>query len=274
MQSFSNRKRLEKKSIGFVPTMGFLHAGHVSLIKKSKKKSDISVVSIFVNPAQFSPNEDLKSYPRDFERDIKILKNNKVDALFFPGVQEIYHDDFQTFIEVTKLSRNFEGEFRPEHFKGVTTIVNILINSVKPDYIFFGQKDAQQAAVISQMIKDIKSDVKLIVCPIIREKDGLALSSRNIYLSDEERKDALSLSRSLKYAEELISNGERESDKITSQIIQILKKVKNLKLDYVSIVNSETFEAEKNLKKNNKYYILIACRIGKTRLIDNSLIKL
>lgn len=274
MQAFSNRKRLEKKIIGFVPTMGFLHEGHVSLIKNSHKKSNITVVSIFVNPAQFGPNEDFKKYPRDLERDIKILKKNKVDALFLPDVKEIYPDDFQTYVEVTKLTKNFEGKFRPSHFKGVTTIVNILINSVKPDYVFFGQKDAQQAAVITQMIKDTKSDVKIIVCPIIREKDGLALSSRNVYLSPEERKDALSLSKSLKFAEELILKGERNADEIISQVIQILKKVKNLKLDYVEIVNSITFETEKKLKKNCGYYILIACRIGNTRLIDNTLIQL
>ena len=274
MHQLSNQIRLEKKSIGFVPTMGFLHQGHLSLIEKSKSVCDFTIVSIFVNPTQFAPNEDLSKYPRDIERDKKFLIQNKVDALFLPSEKEIYGRNFQTYIEVEKLSKILEGKFRPSHFKGVTTIVSILLNSVKPDFAFFGQKDAQQAEIVKRMVSDLKLDVEIAICPIVREKDGLAMSSRNSYLSSEERTDALVLHKSLSIAEHLIEKGERETKTVISEMKDIINKVKTSNPDYVEIVEADTFRFSGKLKSRKEYYVLIACKIGSTRLIDNIKIKI
>ena len=273
MQKISSRFRKEGKLIGLVPTMGFLHEGHLSLVDKSKSICDITVVSIFVNPTQFSPNEDLKSYPRDFERDKKLLSQKSVDVIFYPSVEEIYTGDFQTNVEVLQKAKILEGESRPSHFKGVTTIVSILFNSIKPDYAFFGQKDAQQFFVIQQMVKDLKFDLKVIACPIVREKDGLAMSSRNTYLSKQEREDALVLFRALKYAGEMIKKGIRDAKKIILKMEDMIKQISSAKLDYIQIVDSNTFSLSETLVEGKDYYILIACKIGKTRLIDNLKIK-
>ena len=273
MQKISSRFRKEGKLIGLVPTMGFLHEGHLSLVDKSKSICDITVVSIFVNPTQFSPNEDLKSYPRDFERDKKLLSQKSVDVIFYPSVEEIYTGDFQTNVEVLQKAKILEGESRPSHFKGVTTIVSILFNSIKPDYAFFGQKDAQQFFVIQQMVKDLKFDLKVIACPIVREKDGLAMSSRNSYLSKQEREDALVLFRALKYAGEMIKKGIRDAKKIILKMEDMIKQISSAKLDYIQIVDSNTFSLSETLVEGKDYYILIACKIGKTRLIDNLKIK-
>lgn len=254
--------------------MGFLHDGHLSLVKKSKKQTDITIVSIFVNPTQFAPNEDLAKYPRDIERDKKLLEKHDVDYLFIPDVKEIYPENFQTFVEVDRITKHLEGEFRPTHFKGVSTIVSILFNIVKPDFAFFGQKDAQQAAVIKQMVGDLKFNIKIVVCPIVREKDGLALSSRNFYLSKKEREDALVLSRSLNLAEKLIKDGEMVSENIINKMKEIIYSVETSKLDYIKIVNAGTFEEVDKIISGNRIYILIACKIGTTRLIDNVLIKI
>jgi len=272
MHRLSSKIKASGKSIGFVPTMGFLHEGHLSLVKKSKAKCDITIASIFINPTQFSPNEDLAKYPRDIKRDKNLLTNAGVDFLFYPDVNEIYPNGFQTYVIVEDITKNLEGEFRPTHFRGVTTIVSILFNSVMPDNAFFGQKDAQQAAIIKQMVKDLRLNLKIIICPIIREKDGLAMSSRNIYLSEKERKDALVLNRSLRIAERVIKEGEKNSEKIISRMKAEIISVDTSNIDYISIVNSETFEQVENILGRNNYYILIACRIGKTRLIDNILI--
>ncbi len=252
--------------------MGFLHEGHRSLIQRSKKTADITIVSIFVNPTQFMPGEDLEKYPRDFEHDKSILKKDDVDYLFFPDASEIYLNGFQTFVDVESLSSRLEGMFRPNHFKGVSTIVAILFNCISPDYVFFGQKDAQQVAVIKRMVKDLKYNLKIIVCPIIREKDGLAMSSRNTYLSPGEREDALILSSSLKLAEKLVKKGERMPDIITSEIINQINSINSSKIDYVEIVDAENFLVPDVIEKEKKYYVLIACRIGTTRLIDNALL--
>lgn len=273
MQQLANDLKAEGKTIGFVPTMGYLHEGHLSLIKKSKEKSDITVVSIFVNPIQFAPNEDLKKYPRDIERDKRLLKKYGVDYLFFPNEDDIYPKNFQTYVEVKNISKILEGEFRPTHFSGVTTIVSILFNSVKPDFAFFGQKDAQQAAIIKQMVRDLKFNIKIIVCPIIREPDGLAMSSRNVYLSKKEREDALILSKSLAIAVKYIKNGEKSSSKILNEMRKIVNSIASSKLDYIKIVESDSFAEAKKLLKDESFYILIACKIGSTRLIDNVLIK-
>ncbi len=274
MQRLSDSLRAEGKKIGFVPTMGFLHEGHISLIRQSKAESDVTVVSIFVNPTQFAPNEDFNKYPRDIEKDKKILEDNGVDYVFIPEAGEIYPSGFQTFIEVQEISKKFEGEFRPVHFKGVTTIVAILFNIVKPHVTFFGQKDAQQAAIIKQMINDLKFDVQINVCPIIREPDGLAMSSRNVYLSKEERGDALALYSSLMHGKKIIEDGEKNSSKIISSLKNNFEAYKNIQLDYVGIVNAGNFKEPDFLKEGNEYYILIAARVGKTRLIDNVLIKI
>jgi len=254
--------------------MGYLHEGHLSLIKKSKEKTDITVVSIFVNPAQFAPNEDLLKYPRDIENDKKLLKKAGADFVFIPSEAEIYPEGFQTYVEVNKISKHFEGEFRPVHFKGVTTIVTVLFNIVRPDYAFFGRKDAQQAAVVKRMVSDLKMCVKIVVCPIIREEDGLAKSSRNIYLSSGERNDALVLSRSLNNAKILIGKGRIDIPVLINKIKVEISSAKTSALDYIRIVDEEKFEEAEVLLKGKKYYILVACRFGKTRLIDNILIQI
>jgi pantoate--beta-alanine ligase len=253
--------------------MGYLHEGHISLIRKSKRKSDVTVVSIFVNPAQFAPNEDFERYPRDIKRDKKLLKLEQVDILFCPEESEIYQPNFQSYTSVERISEILEGEFRPSHFRGVTTIVAILFNCVKPDFAFFGQKDAQQAEIVQRMVNDLKFDIKIIICPIIREKDGLALSSRNVYLSQSERQDALVLNRSLKLAEEMVKNGETNAGKILTEMKTLIVRVESARLDYTSMVEKGTFSEASTLTKGEKYYILIACKIGKTRLIDNLIVK-
>lgn len=260
-------------NIGFVPTMGYLHEGHLSLVRQSKEKCDITFVSIFVNPSQFAPAEDLSKYPRDIERDSFLLQNEVVDYLFFPTADEIYSNGFSSIVDVGPLTQILEGEFRPTHFCGVTTVVSILFNLVQPDYAFFGQKDAQQVAVIKKMVKDLNFNVEIVVCPIIREKDGLAMSSRNVYLSLQERKDALVLSRSLNAAKKLIDGGEKKVKEIIEVMTKIIISVETTQIDYVKIVNSNSFEEEVFLQAKNEYFILIACRIGKTRLIDNLLFK-
>ncbi len=274
MHKLSSRFRKEGKLIGLVPTMGYLHEGHLSLVEKSKSICDVTVVSIFVNPTQFAPNEDLKSYPRDLERDKKLLSQKEVDVIFFPSVEEIYPKDFQTNVEVTDITKILEGESRPSHFKGVTTIVSILFNSVSPHYVFFGQKDAQQAAVIQQMVNDLKFDLKIVVCPIVREKDGLAMSSRNVYLSKQEREDALVLSKSLKLAEEMIKKGTKSVKEILFKMKEQVEQVQTSNLDYIQIVDANKFNLVNDLMEGKEYYILIACKIGNTRLIDNLKIKI
>lgn len=254
--------------------MGFLHEGHLSLIRESKKRCDITVVSIFVNPTQFGPSEDYNQYPRDIDRDTKLLEDEGVDFLFLPSTEEIYPKDFQTYVNVEYITKKLEGEFRPTHFSGVATVVLILFNSVQPDFTFFGQKDAQQLAVIKQVVKDLKLDIKVVSCPIVREPDGLAKSSRNVYLSASERKDALVLFHSLQKAEKLINAGETRAAIVLSEMAELFERVSTAKLDYIKIVEADTFEIVDELIRGKSYYILIACKIGKTRLIDNILITL
>ncbi len=254
--------------------MGFLHEGHLSLIRHSKKTCDATIVSIFVNPTQFSPSEDFKNYPRDVERDNKLLESEQVDFLFLPSSEEIYPQNFQTYVNVESVTKKLEGEFRPTHFRGVSTVVLILLNCTQPDYAFFGQKDAQQLAVIKQMVKDLKLDTKIVGCPIVREEDGLAMSSRNVYLSATERKEAIVLNRSLELANKIVSDGERRVSVILSDMAELFSKIPSAKLDYIKIVEADTFEIADKLKSDTEYYILIACKIGKTRLLDNTKIKL
>jgi len=274
MSSISKELKKQGKKIGFVPTMGYLHQGHLSLVDIAKKNVDIVVVSIFVNPTQFGPNEDFQKYPRDFNRDCELLKPYNVDYIFYPSIDDIYPKNFSTYVEETEISQVLEGKYRPTHFKGVTTIVNILFNIVKPDIAVFGQKDAQQLAIISKMVKDLMMNIEIIPAPIVRENDGLAMSSRNVYLSAEERNDALVLFKSLSYAKDLIVKGERNCDVIRNKGMEILTSVSTSNPDYFEIVEAESFKFIDRLENGKKYYLLAACRIGSTRLIDNFLINL
>jgi len=249
--------------------MGYLHEGHLSLVNESKLRTDVTIVSIFVNPTQFAPNEDFARYPRDLGRDSDLLKKAGTDVLFYPEVKEIYPEGASTFVNSETLTNTLEGEIRPGHFKGVTTVVSILFNIIQPDYAFFGQKDAQQAAVIKKMTNDLGYPVHIEVCPVIREKDGLAMSSRNIYLSPGEREDALVLSKSLTAAKKLIHAGETDPGAIYKEMMAVLNSVTTSDVDYVRIVTDEGFTESDKLMKGKGYYILVACRIGKTRLIDN-----
>ena len=254
--------------------MGYLHEGHLSLIRESKKKCDITIVSIFVNPTQFSPSEDFQNYPRDIEKDNQLLENEDVDFLFLPDEREIYSYNFQTYVSVEQITQKLEGEFRPTHFHGVTTVVLILFNSVQPDFAFFGQKDAQQCAVIKQMVEDLKLPVQIVECPIIREEDGLAMSSRNVYLSTEERTKALTLYKALLYGTKLIEGKEMNPQVVIDNMKVIIAEEKSIKLDYVAIVNGYGFREVDLIDEGNEYYILVAARIGSTRLIDNIKIRL
>lgn len=272
MQQWSLARRKDGKLVGFVPTMGFLHDGHISLVHESVKKSDVTVVSIFVNPTQFSATEDLSTYPRDFERDKNLLVAAGADVIFFPDAGMMYPDGFETYIIPGKTSTILEGESRPTHFRGVATVVSILFNAVLPDFAFFGQKDAQQCAVITRMTKDLAFPVQVVICPVVRESDGLAMSSRNVYLSETERKEALVLNKSLTAAKNMIFEGERRSHDILHVMNGILKSVPSASPDYTAIVQSDSFEKSEILESGKEYFVLVACRIGKTRLIDNILI--
>ncbi|MGE5498697.1 MAG: pantoate--beta-alanine ligase [Syntrophothermus sp.] len=274
MHSFSSEMKREGKRIGFVPTMGFLHEGHLSLVDIAKENSDITVVSIFVNPTQFAPNEDFSKYPRNEERDQELLAGKGVDVLFLPDASEIYPAGYQTYVDVREITKRQEGEFRPSHFQGVTTVVSILFNCVMPDVAVFGQKDAQQAAVIKRMVRDLKFNIDIIISQIVREHDGLAMSSRNIYLSAKEREDALVLSTALKAAGMMIDGGERDSGKIIEKMRSIIAQADTAVPDYIRIVESESFNEIEKLESGKEYFFLIACRIGKTRLIDNLLIRI
>ncbi len=274
MQKVADELRKEGKIIGVVPTMGYLHEGHLSLIRLAKEKSDVVITTIFVNPLQFAPNEDYDRYPRDFERDVKLAQSAGCDIIFHPSVEEIYPQNFLTYVEVDKLTKVLEGEFRPTHFRGVTTVVAKLFNITKPHIAVFGQKDAQQALIIKQMVRDLNFDIEIIVAPIVREPDGLAMSSRNVYLSDSERKDATVLYESLKLAEKLIENGERNSKNIILKMEELIKSKPTAKIDYIAIVEPETLEKVETLSEGKEYLIALAVRIGSTRLIDNTIVKI
>lgn len=271
MQKICTGVKKEGKIIGFVPTMGYFHEGHLSLVKVAKKKSDVLVVSIFVNPTQFGPKEDFKKYPKDLKRDKKLLKEIGCDFLFAPDIKDMYPEGYDTYVEVENLTRILEGASRPEHFKGVTTIVAKLFNIVQPDIAVFGQKDFQQAVVIKRMVKDSNFFVKIIVAPTIREKSGLALSSRNLYLSDEEKKEASILYQSLNLAKKMIESRERDSRRIKDRMRRLIQEKPRAKIDYVAINDSETLKPLKEVKGD--VLISLAVRVGKTRLIDNIRIK-
>lgn len=256
----------EGKTIGLVPTMGFLHEGHASLIRRCREENDIVVVSDFVNPTQFGPTEDLEAYPRDFERDSELCESLGADLIFHPEPKDMYHDP-HAYVSIDTLSDTLCGKTRPIHFKGVCTVVSKLFNIVAPDRAYFGQKDAQQLAVIKRMVKDLNVDTEIIGCPIIREEDGLAKSSRNTYLSEDERQAALVLSRSLKIGKQLVEDGEKSAKAIKDAITAEINKEPLARIDYVDVVDFETITPVDEIKGTT--LVAIAVYIGKTRLIDN-----
>ncbi len=272
MQIYSDKIRINGNKIGVVPTMGYLHEGHLSLIRLAKQHSDVVITTIFVNPAQFSPEEDFEKYPRDLNRDISMCTSAGCNVVFAPDVAAMYNHNFLTFVSVDKISNKLEGKFRPSHFEGVTTVVAKLFNITKPHVALFGQKDAQQAAVIKQMVKDLNFDIQIIVAPTVREPDGLALSSRNIYLTNGERKDAAVLYNSLKLAEEEITNGENSVEIIKTKMIEIISSKPNFIIDYISFNDPDTLE-ELDTIAETPVFVSLAARIGKVRLIDNLVIK-
>ena len=272
MKQYRNAVRKRGKSIGFVPTMGYLHDGHASLIKASSKENDITVASIFVNPAQFGPSEDFDRYPRDLARDKKVARRAGADTVFAPSVKEMYTDGMSSSVNVEgKLTQGLCGKSRPGHFKGVATVVAKLLNIVSPDVSYFGQKDAQQAAVIKKMVKDLNMDTAIKVMPIVREKDGLAMSSRNMYLSPRERKEALGLSSALERARGLIAGGERSAPAVKKKMRAVLSKGRNTRVDYIEICDAENLAPAKRISDNT--LIAVAAFVGKTRLIDNLVIR-
>ncbi|MGL5085436.1 MAG: pantoate--beta-alanine ligase [Clostridium sp.] len=257
----------EGLSVGFVPTMGYLHEGHKSLIEKAFSENDRVVVSIFVNPMQFGPKEDLSSYPRDLENDKMLCKDAGADIIFNPENTEMYFEDFSTYIDINGLSEELCGKSRPIHFRGVCTVVSKLFNIVPANRAYFGEKDAQQLAVIKRIVRDLDFNIEIIGCPIIREKDGLAKSSRNSYLSEAERSAAVILSRSLELGKSLLNNGERDCEVIKNTIIENLTKEKLARIDYVQVVDSLSMKVVEKVEKS--ILVAIAVNIGKTRLIDN-----
>lgn len=259
--------RSKNLSVALVPTMGYLHEGHMSLIKKAASENDKVVVSVFVNPIQFGPNEDYNSYPRDLDKDIETCKNAGAACVFAPTAEEMYPNGINTFVKVEKLTEGLCGAKRPGHFRGVCTVVSKLFNIVTPDRAYFGEKDAQQLAVIKKMVADLNFNIKIVGCPIIREKDGLAKSSRNTYLSPAERKAALVLSRSLKKAKAVLSSGETDTKKIKDIIAIEIKNEPLAKADYIEVVDSLTLEPCDKI--SSEVLVAIAVYIGKTRLIDN-----
>ncbi len=260
--------KIEGKSVGFVPTMGFLHEGHLSLIRRARRENDLVIVSIFVNPTQFGPNEDFESYPRDLDKDSQKCKEAGADLVFAPSAEEMYVENFSTFVEVEgEITKKLCGASRPVFFKGITTVVTKLFNIVLPHRAYFGQKDAQQVAVIKKMVRDLNFDIEIVPCPLIREEDGLAMSSRNIYLNEEERKAALILSKSLFMAKEKIEAGEREASKIRGFIMDNIKTEPLVQIDYVEIVDGKTLERLDVIKGD--VLIALAANIGKARMIDN-----
>ena len=269
MQKICGGLKREGKIIGFVPTMGYLHKGHLSLIKIAKRKSDVVVVSIFVNPTQFGPKEDFAKYPRDFKRDRLLLESRlgRDDFVFAPRIKDMYPEGYLTYVNVEKITGKLEGAIRPGHFQGVTTVVAKLFNIVQPDIAVFGQKDAQQAVVLKKMVNDLNYGIKVIIAGTVRERDGLASSSRNVYLLKEERKQTKVLYQALRLAKGMIKKGERSPSRIVSKVIALINKQPLADVDYVAITDAHSLELLNKLK--GEILISLAVRFGKTRLIDN-----
>lgn len=269
VREYVKNAKMEGKTVGLVPTMGYLHEGHASLVKKSVEMCDVTVVSVFVNPTQFAPNEDFDAYPRDLERDAQLVEDCGADVIFHPEVSEMYFPDATTTVVPDVLSKNLCGKTRPIHFGGVCTVVSKLFNIVTPDKAFFGQKDAQQLAIIKRMVRDLNFGVEIVGCPIIREEDGLAKSSRNTYLNPQERKAALCLSQAVKIGKEMAEGGEKSTKAILDKMIAHIAREPLAKIDYVQAVDMSMQDVE---EINGETLFAMAVYIGKTRLIDNFMV--
>ena len=271
MKQVAAEARRNDRVLGFVPTMGALHEGHLSLVRAAQKQCSPVAVSIFVNPKQFGPSEDLQKYPRTFEADRAALEALGVDYVFAPPPEEMYPAGFRTFVDVEGLSERLEGRTRPGHFRGVATVVLKLFEIVQPRFSFFGRKDAQQVRILQQMTADLNLGTEIVVCPIVREADGLAMSSRNAYLKEGDRRAATALSRSLEAVRREVSRGERDAVRLLAELRRVLDAEPGVAPDYTEIVDAETFEPVRSLRKT--CYVLLAARVGSTRLIDNALIE-
>ncbi len=272
IKTVSGMQRLQRHGrVGFVPTMGYLHEGHLSLVRMARKQSDFVVVSVFVNPTQFGPHEDLARYPTDFARDRRLLAAEGADVIFRPGAEEMYPVSYATYVEVERLTSNLCGRFRPGHFRGVTTVVVKLLNIVKPDFVFFGQKDAQQAFVIQRMVRDLAFDTKVVVGPTVREPDGLAMSSRNSYLARVERTQAPVLYQSLQLARRLVQAGEQDPVRIKRRMRQFIKSKPGVRVQYIEIVDTEELKPVRRI--SGRLLIAVAAFLGRTRLIDNIILQ-
>ena len=270
MRAACRGARSKGGGLGFVPTMGALHDGHLSLVRAAKASCGIVAASIFVNPTQFGPNEDLAKYPRSFERDCELLEREQVDLLFAPSVEEMYPQGAVTWVTVEELSGKLDGRSRPGHFRGVTTVVAMLCQIVEPDAAFFGQKDAAQVAVVRRMVRDLHMPTEIVACPIVREADGLAMSSRNSYLDAQQRKQALVLHRSLMRVSELFKRGERNAARLIAAARKEFAAESSLRLDYFEIVNPDSLDAVEEVSKGA--LVAVAAYLGTTRLIDNILL--
>ena len=264
-------RREQDKTIGLVPTMGALHEGHLSLVREARRMCDVVVVSVFVNPTQFGPGEDFEKYPRDLTKDTALLTDYNVDYIFAPTVEEIYPKGFSTYVSVEGLSEQLEGSSRPGHFRGVATVVTILLNTVRPDFAFFGQKDAQQALVIRRLVKDLALDTEIVILPTVREDSGLAISSRNLYLTAEEQQAATVIHRALQAAKNAYKDGERSAGRLADLVRSTIEDEPRARLDYVSVSDAETLERLDKLDER-PILIALAAYIGKTRLIDNTIL--
>lgn len=260
-------RRAMRGSVGFVPTMGYLHEGHLVLARNSRRDNKYTVVSIFVNPSQFGPKEDFAKYPRDPQRDCAMLEKEGVDVVFMPPAEDMYPPAYNTWVDLTRVTERLEGAIRPGHFRGVATVCNKLFNIVEPHKAYFGQKDAQQVVVIKRMVKDLNMNLEIVVVPTVREPDGLAMSSRNIYLNPEQRKAAVVLWRALSLAQELWNKGERNAEKLRAEMTALIRKEPLGVIDYVSVADGETLEELQTVA--GPAVVSMAVRIGATRLIDN-----
>jgi len=270
VQAYVAACRKAGKRVGFVPTMGAFHEGHLTLMREARRNNGAVIVSIFVNPIQFTAGEDFDRYPRRLDQDTKMAESEGVDVIFSPSVAEMYPKGFDTFVDQEDLPRKLCGEFRVGHFRGVMTIVTKLFNIVKPDVAYFGQKDFQQSLIIRRTVTDLNLDVTVKVLPTVREEDGVAMSSRNVYLGPKQRKDATCLIQALRRAEDMVNNGRSSAAQVSAEMKRLIRKVKGTRVEYIAIVNSETLEPVKEIK--GKTLIALAVRIGKARLIDNVIV--
>jgi len=270
MQSEVEALRLGGKKIAVVPTMGALHQGHISLVKIAKSVSDIAILTIFVNPLQFGPNEDFEKYPRQFEQDAELAKSNGVDIIFNPSQEELYPDNYYSYVCVNQLTEHFEGSIRPDHFKGVTTVVSKLFNITKPHYAIFGEKDAQQLAILRKMTRDLNFDIDILAGPIIREPDGLAMSSRNVYLSEAARIEATRMFKTIQQMKSKLSEGMRDTEALLKLATNNIKKAPLAEIDYLQLVEADTFKScTGELSEGKAYIFILAVKFGSTRLLDN-----